>query len=175
MKRVIGIMVLFALAGCDSFTAAPYSISADNNVALKSALGAEHVGVGAFTAAKEIDANCRLAGPIQLPSGLSFEAYIQKAFADELKVAGLYDNKAPIILKGVINDVKFSSNSGSWDLSVTVNSSNGKAVTVADHYEFHTSYSAVSACHNVADAFQPAVQSLVGKVVTDPDFRTLLQ
>jgi hypothetical protein len=176
MKRIImGIIVVLALAGCDTFTAAPYGISADNDVALKSALGTQRIGVEAFTAATPTDPGCRLAGPIQLPGGLTFAGYIQKAFADELKVAGLYDEKAPIIIRGAINELKFSSSSGTWDIALTVVSSNGKSLTVAEHYDFHTSYSAVSACHNAADAFQPAVQSLVGKVIAAPDFRSLLK
>jgi hypothetical protein len=175
MKRILGLMVLFVLAGCDTFSAAPYSISADNNVALKSVAGTQRIGVGPFTAAKQFDAGCRLAGPIQLPGGLTFEGYIQKAFADELKVAGLYDDKGPIVLQGVVNNLGFSSNGGSWDISVTVTSSNGKSVAASEHYDFHTSFSAVSACHNAADAFQPAVQALVGKVIAAPDFRSLLR
>lgn len=175
MKRIFAVLSLFALAGCDSFTAAPYSISADNDLALKAALGTQHVGVGGFTSTTPGDVNCRLAGPIQLPGGLTFADYVQKAFADELKVAGLYDEKSTVLLRGVITDLKFDSLGGSWDISLAVNSSNGKAMTVAEHYEFHTSYTAGSACHNVADAFQPAVQSLVGKVVAAPEFRSLVQ
>jgi hypothetical protein len=175
MKRVIGLMCLLALAGCDTFSAAPYSISADNDVALKSALGGQRVGVGTFTAASEPDANCRLAGPIQLPGGLTFPGYVQKAFTDELKVAGLYDDKSPIILKGLVNELKFGSGSGSWDISVTLSSTNGKSMTAAEHYEFHSSFTAEGACHNVADAFEPAVQALVGKAVTAPEFHTLVQ
>jgi hypothetical protein len=175
MKRLVGLVALIALAGCDSYSAAPYSISADNDIAMKSALGTEHVGIGPFTAAKEFDTNCRLAGPIQLPEGLTFPTYVQKAFADELKVAGLYDEKAPIVLSGVVDDLKFGSMSGDWDITVTLNSTNGKSMTASEHYEFHTSYSAGAACHNVADAFQPTVQGLVGKVVTAPEFHALLR
>lgn len=175
MKRLIVLVALIALAGCDSFSAAPYSISADNDVALKSALGTEHVGVGPFTAAKAFDTSCRLAGPIQLPEGLTYPSYIQKAFADELKVAGLYDEKSPVVLTGVVDDLKFGSMGGTWDITLTLRSSDGKSMKAAEHYEFHTSYTAGSACHNVADAFQPAVQGLVGKVVAAPEFRTLLK
>jgi hypothetical protein len=175
MKRVLYLGVLLLLAGCDTFTAAPYSISADNDVALKTALAGEHVGIGPFTAAQKLDETCRLAGPIELPSGLTFETYIQKAFADELKVAGLYDDHAAITLSGVVNDLKFSTVSGAWDIAVTINSSNGKSLPVSEHYEFHSSYTAMAACHNAADAFQPAVQTLIGKAIASPDFRSLMQ
>lgn len=174
MMRVIWVAILLlTLAGCDTFAAAPYSVSADNNVALKSALGSERIATGTFTMAKPFDPGCRLVGPIELPNGLTFEGYIQKAFTDELKVAGLYDDKSQVILQGVVNDLKFSSTDGTWDIGLTLKSSNGKAITVAEHYDFHTSFSGVSACHNSADAFQPAVQALIGKVIATPDFHTL--
>lgn len=174
MKRIIGILILFTLTACNSYTAAPYGISPDNNLALKSIAGTEHVRVGAFTATQTFDSGCRLAGPIQLPAGLTFEGYIQKAFSDELKVAGVYDDKAQVTLLGTITDMKFSSTGGSWDIALTVNSSNGKSVAVSEHYDFHTSFSAVGACHDVSDFFQPAVQGLVNKVITAPNFRSLL-
>jgi hypothetical protein len=175
MKRLIGLLAVVVLAGCDSFSAAPYSISADNDVALKSALGSERVSVGDFTLAKQFDANCRMAGPIQLPGGMSYQEYVQKAFADELKVSGNYDAKAPIILTGVITDMQFGSTSGTWDIALTLKSTNGKSMSEVEHYEFHTSFTAESACKNVADAFQPAVQGLVGKVVSAAEFGTLLR
>lgn len=174
MKKLAVILALFLLAGCDSFTVAPYGISADNDVALK-AIGNQHVAVGAFTPPKDFDAGCRLAGPIQLPAGLDFTGYIQKAFTDELKVAGLYSDTASVSLTGSIDQLAFSSNSGSWDITVTIHSSNGHAVTATEHYDFHTSFTAEAACHDTADAFQPAVQALIGKLVTAPDFRSLMQ
>jgi hypothetical protein len=69
--------------------------------------------------------------------------------------------------------LSFSSTGGSWNIALKLDSSNGKTLSASEHYEFHTSYSAASACHNVADAFQPAVQALIGKVVAAPDFRLL--
>jgi hypothetical protein len=175
VKRVILIAaILLSLSGCDSFTAASYGISADNDVALKN-FGAQPVIIGAFTAAKDFDTSCRLVGPIELPAGLTFVTYIQKAVSDEFKVAGLYNASAPVSLTGSVDDLAFSSVSGGWDITLTVRSSNGRAVTVAEHYDFHTSYTAEAACHNVADGFQPAVQALIGKLFAAPEFRSLIQ
>jgi hypothetical protein len=174
MRHITWIVLLLTLAGCDSFTAAPYSISANNDVALKSALGTERIGIGIFSMGAKFDPGCRLAGPIQLPNGLTFEGYIQNAFADELKVAGLYDDHGPIVLQGVVDDLRFSTTEGTWDIGLTVKSSNGKTITVTEHYDFHSSFSAMSACHNASDAFQPAVQALIGKVIAAPEFQLLL-
>ncbi len=43
------------------------------------------------------------------------------------------------------------------------------------NYRFDTSWSAYSACKNVADAFGPAVQELLHQVVTNPQFAKLAQ
>lgn len=175
MKKILlGVALCLSLAACDSFTAQRYSISADNDMTLK-AMAGTHVTVGTFTTAKEFDHSCRLVGPIELPDGLTYEGYVQKAFKDELQVAGLYDTQAPVSLTGVLTNVSSGSTSGTWEISITVNSSNGKSLSADEHYDFHTSFSAVSACHNVADAFQPAVQSLIGKVIASPDFKALLK
>jgi hypothetical protein len=174
MKRIFWVVVAaLTLAACDTFTAAPYGISPDNNLALKTALGDQNVAVGPFTMQAQVDNSCRAAGPIRLPSDVTFEAYIQKAFTDELKLAGRYDPQSPVTLTGKVTELSFSSTSGSWDIALTLDSSNGKTSSASEHYEFHTSYSAVSACRNVADAFQPAVQALIAKVVAAPNFRVM--
>jgi hypothetical protein len=174
MKRVLWVLAAFALASCDTFTVPPYSATADNNLALKAALGDQHVAVGQFTMAAKPDDTCRGTGPIQLPGGMTFEGYLQKAFTDELKLAGLYDAQAPLTLTGRITDLRFTSmGSGTWDIALTLDSSNGKTLSATEHYDFHTSYTGNSACRNVAEAFQPAVQELVGKVAAAPDFRVL--
>lgn len=175
MMRIVGLLLLFTLAACDSFPAAPYGVSPDNSLALKSIPASEHVNVGAFTVTQTFNSTCRLAGPIRLPGGLSFEGYIQKAFSDELKVAGVYDDKSPVTLHGVVTDMEFSSNSGYWDIALTVNSSNGNSVAVSERYDFDASFISVGACHNVAAAYQSAVQELINKVITAPTFRSLLR
>ena len=174
MKKGFFLLALLCLAGCDSFTAAPYGISADNNIALKSAGAGAHVAVGNFVMAAKYDPGCRMAGPIQLPGGLTAEAYIQKAFSDELKIAGLYDESAKNRLTGTITQFEFGSTSGGWDMALTLTSTNGKNASAKEHYEFHSSFTAASACHNVADAFQPAVQGLIGQIIQSPDFKALL-
>lgn len=174
MKRIFWVVAAgLTLAACDNFSAAPYGISPDNNLGLKAALGDQQVAVGAFTMQAKVDAACRAVGPIQLPGNATFEGYIQKAFTDELKLAGRYDPQSPVTLTGKITQLEFSSMNGSWDIALSLASSNGKTLSASEHYEFHTSYSGVSACHNVADAFEPAVQSLIGKVAAAPDLRVL--
>jgi hypothetical protein len=155
-----------------------YSISADNNVALKS-VGASNINVATFKGPVTFDNSCRAAGPIAPPDDLTFEAYIQKALADELKVAGMFDDRSPkVTLTGVVEQLSFSSSrgltGGTWDIGLRVTSSNGKSTFVTEHYEFNSGFDALTACKQTAEAYLPAVQNLIGKLVTCQDFRSLV-
>ena len=155
-----------------------YSISADNNVALKS-VGVSNINVGTFKGPVNFDDMCRGDGPIAPPDGMSFEAYIQKALADELKVAGMFDDQSPkVTLTGVVEQLSFSSSrgatGGSWDIGLRVNSSNGKSISISEHYEFNSGFAAITACKQTAEAYLPAVQNLIGKLVKSSDFRGLV-
>ena len=110
---------------------------------------------------------------------MSFEAYIQKALADELKVAEIFDDKMPnITLAGVVERLAFSSmrglTGGSWDIGLKVSSSNGKSLAVSEHYEFNSCFTAGTACRQTAEAYLPAVQNLIGKLVMSPEFKGLV-
>lgn len=178
MKKVVLALSVLGLSACSTFTPQRYNISADNNVALK-ALGVGNISVGAFTGPSAFDRACRGAGPIAPPDNMSFEGYIQKAFADELKVAGMFDDKTPkTILTGAVEQLSFSSSrgltGGEWNISLRINSSNGKSISASEHYEFESGFIADTACKQTAEAYLPAVQNLIGKVVKAPEFRSLL-
>ena len=178
MKKIIISLSIVALSACSTFTPQRYNISADNNVALK-AIGVGNINVGKFSGPLLFDNACRGAGPIAPPDNTSFEGYIQKALADELKVAGLYDEEKPkTTLTGAIETLSFSSSrgltNGEWNISLRVNSSNGKSVFVTEHYEFKSGFDAITACKQTAEAYLPSVQNLIGKVIKAPGFKSLL-
>ena len=178
MKKITVFLLVLGLSGCSTYMPQRYSISADNNVALK-AIKAGNINVGPFKGLANFDNGCRAAGPISPPDNMSFEAYIQKALADELKVAGKYDDKTPkITLSGELEQLGFSSTrgltGGSWDIGLRVKSSNGKSVFVSEHYEFNSGFIADTACKQTAEAYYPAVQNLIGKLVRSPDFEALV-
>ena len=178
MKNLSIVIVALALSACSTYMPQRYTIAADTNVALK-AIPVGNINVGAFKGPTGFDNACRAAGPIAPPDGLSFEAYIQKALADELKVAGKFDDKTPkVTLSGVVEQLAFSSargvTGGSWDIGLRVNSSNGKSTFVSEHYEFNSGYVADTACKQTAEAYLPAVQDLIGKLVKSPEFLKLV-
>jgi hypothetical protein len=178
MKKIAVVLSTLALTACSTYMPQRYSISADNNVALKS-IGVGNINVGAFNGPENFDNSCRAAGPIAPPDNMTFAAYVQKALADELKVAGLFDDKtAKVTLTGALEQLAFSSSrgltGGSWDLALRVSSSNGKSAFVTEHYEFNSGFVADTACKQTAEAYFPAVQNLIGKLIKSPGFKSLV-
>ncbi len=176
---VAAVLLVGLVTGCSTFTTPRYSISADTNVALK-ALGESKLGVGPFTGPPAFDNACRAAGPLAPPDGMSHTAYIKKAFEDEFKVAGIYAAESPRrTISGVVNKIQFSSaralTGGSWDIDLTLSSSNGSTMQVVEHYEFESGYVADTACKQTAEAYFPAVQNLIAKSVRAPEFKALLK
>jgi hypothetical protein len=117
---------------------------------------------------------------MRVADGLTHTQYIQKAFEDELKIAGAYA-AAPsrVTLTGKIEKIEFSSTraitGGSWTIDLLLTSSNGKNLKVSEYYEFDSGFAAFEACRNTAEAFSRAVQNLVGKTVKHQAFPSLVQ
>jgi hypothetical protein len=178
MKRLlVVVMLIVASSGCSTYAAARYSISADNVRALRSFKG-QTVNVGAFTAAKpgQTEITCRGVGPIKTPDGEPFEQFVRKAFIDELTIAEIYAPDAAVSLTGRLDAIDFSSGVGAtWNIALTVASSNGRNISVTEDYRYTSSYFGETACNQTAQALMPAIQNLVGKVITHPEFQTLLR
>lgn len=179
IRILIVVVAALVLTACETPTTQRYAISADNNQLIK-ALGASSVGVGTFVGPAEFNANCRALGALQVADDLTHTQYIQKAFEDELKVAGAFASGTPrVTLTGKVQRLEFSSmralTGGSWTIDLAMASSNGKSLLVNEHYEFSSGFSAPEACRNTAEAFSRAVQNLVGKTVRNPEFATLIK
>jgi hypothetical protein len=165
------------LSACETPTTQRYSILADNSMAIKS-LNASGIGVGTFQPPAAFSETCRALGPLKVSDNLTHTGYIQKAFEDELKIAGAFGNPARVSLNGKINTLEFSSShgltGGYWKIDMTLASTNGKSMNVDEYYEFNSGFSAPEACRQTAEAFTRAVQNLVGKTVADPQFKGLI-
>lgn len=175
IKLTISIALASMLVGC-GFAVNQYGASVDNVTVMKSS-GLKPVAIGTFSSFQPnlSTIGCRAAGSIEIPDNTSFESYIQKAFTDELKLAGLYDEKSTTKLQGKIEELDFNSNigAGKWVLSLTLkNNTDTEYKTTAIH-EFSTNWVADKACQQVAQAFVPAVQKLILLTVNNPKFGTL--
>jgi len=178
-RSLFAFPIALTLAACSTFTTPRYSSNADTNVHLKS-LGVSSIAVGSFSGPKEFDNACRAAGPLAPPDGLSHTEYFRKALEDELKFAGLHVPASPrIVLSGVVNKLEFSSarglTGGSWDIDVTLSSSNGRKMSAKERYEFESGFVADTACKQTAEAYMPTVQNLIKKIVYSPEFKGLVQ
>jgi hypothetical protein len=167
------------LAACETPTTQRYAISADNNQAIRS-IGATGIGVRSFVGPADFSSNCRALGPMQVADNLTHTQYIQKAFEDELKIAGAFAQGTPrVTIGGRVNKIEFSSTKGItggyWQIDLSLDSSNGKNLDVSEYYEFNSGFSANEACRNTAEAYSRAVQNLVGKAVKSSTFTALLK
>jgi hypothetical protein len=177
MRRYLAILLLaVVLSGCSTYAAQRYSISVDNVMALRS-LDGKTLNVGPFTSAQQglSEIMCRGVGPIKTPDGEPFTDFIRKALIDELKLANAFSPTAPVTLTGHLNKIDFSSVGGTWEISLTVRSSNGQSSTVTEHYAYTSSYFGETACNQTAQALMPAVQNLIGKLVRGPELQALLR
>lgn len=178
MKTFYTVLLLsiLTLSGCSTMTPARYSISAENNQALKNYQG-KKVNLASFSSATIFDSNCRMMGSIEAADGLSMQAFIQKAFNQEFKLAGIYSLTGTQVT-GTLNQIEFSSTSGLtsgwWKIGIMLVSSNQKTLQVHNVYEFKSGFDGITACNQTAQALTPAVQDLIRKAVTDPKFIDLL-
>lgn len=118
---------------------------------------------------------CRGVGPIKTPDGEPFAGFVKSGLVSELKMAGVFAPGAAVQLTGKPDNIDFSSVTGAWNLGLTVTSSNGRSLSVAEKYSYTSSYFGETACNQTAQALMPAVQDLIAKVVHAPDFPTLLK
>jgi hypothetical protein len=155
----------------------PYGASVQNVETIK-ALRISPVAVEKFTTFEpELSSiGCRAAGPVRTPNEQPFEKIIESALTDELKLAGAYDPKSPVIIQGHLEYITFNSNigAGKWVIKVKVSSkAKPDGFSVDSQHEFSTNWVADKACQQVAQAFGPAVQDLINKIVSHPQFKLL--
>ncbi|GLS15043.1 hypothetical protein GCM10007935_24760 [Hydrogenophaga electricum] len=170
------IVLASALASGCAFKTTPYGVSVANVEAIKSA-GIKPVAVEKFESFSPglTTLMCRGTGPVTVEP--SYEAYIEKALIDELKLAGVYDVGSKIRIKGRLDKVDFSSaiGGGKWFFSVTVSSESDEGYSTSSEFPFESSFVGDRACQEVAQAFVPAVQRLIKDVVSDARFKKLAQ
>jgi hypothetical protein len=159
------------VSGC-AYNASQYGASIRNVEAIKEQR-IKPVAVAQFKSSRPglASITCRAAGPVTVTP--SFESYIERAFIDELKLAGAYDAASGIILSGMLEQVDFSSgmSDGNWTFTLTVSNNRNESFTTRSRFGFSGSFVADKACQEVAQAFGSAVQKLIEDVVRDPKFR----
>ena len=175
------ILAFILISGCDSPSSVPYRASTDNALKMQSKLSGldQQIAIAPFTLAEalDVDRGCRMLGNIDATAGKSFEEYVQGAYKDELFLAKLYDPNATLSLQGELNQIEFSTMGGSdWKLGILLRTNLfPEGIEVTTLYDFKGSFSAINACQNAANAFGPAVESLIRASIDHPDFVRLFK
>ena len=180
MKKILILTVASALAisACETTSSRPYTPSTENIIAFQKAIPAgAKVNVGDFTAAEgvNVEPSCRALGALEVAPGKTPMEFVQDALRDELFESGRYSTDGTT-LRGTLTALKPDSiGKGTWTIGLNIASDKlPNGIDVDTLYEFKSSYSAISACQNVIDAFTPAVQETIAKVIDHPEFGSLL-
>jgi len=174
---ILTLVAIISFSGC-SVKVPQYNSSADNVVKLRKMNF--KLNVGTFTATNSAKETLyRLARTIVVPHGLTFEKYIENAFAEELKMADKYSSESNIIITANLNKLESSSglaSTGYWSFDMTIKSSNGKSFDIVSRYIYDTSFVGAIACNEMMpDAFKPAIQELIKEIISNPKFNALIQ
>jgi hypothetical protein len=167
-----------ALAGCQTMQPASYSNYGDNTFVLRKITDAK-LRVTSMSDVSKFDSGCRMVGPIKTAGTRPLAEFIRDSLNDEFKFAGLYsDDPAATELSATLNSAEFSSMTaltrGYWTFSLQLaNRTSGKSLKTESRYDFDSGFDAMTACMNTSNALTPAVQRLIYKVVSDPEFLAL--
>ncbi len=170
-RTVIPLWLLACASACTTaYSVEPYAPTANTYADMQGLRQVTDRGiqVGKFTFAKDGPEIPVMRGAsIETPDKRPFSAYIHDALIAELKTAGVYSDAAPVTLTGVIDSIRFSQSSqkGEWEIVLTLYSSNGISVQIDERHDFG---------EKPWDAFMPAVQELIAKLVHDPKFKELV-
>lgn len=168
------------LAGCETMQPASYSNYGDNTFTLRKLADAK-LRVVSMSDVSKFDSGCRMVGPIKTAGNRPLAEFIRDSMNDEFKFAGLYsEDPAATELSATLNSAEFSSMTGLtrgyWTFSLQVaNKVSGKSLKADSRYDFDSGFDAMTACMNSSNALTPAVQRLINKVVTDPQFPDLVK
>ena len=179
--KSLGFIALISLfvAACETTSTRPYEASVENVLAMQAARGdmEQKLSIGSAVAAADVDTelSCRALGALEVAPGQTPVDYIKTALQTEMFQAGLYDQTNGSVIDLTVTALDFSSfGTGNWTAALKLASPNlPDGYTVDVEYSFKTSWSAVKACQNVIDAFQPTVSTLIKKAVDDPRFKQL--
>ena len=167
------LVIVFVLYGCTTLQPPQYAVSADTNQILKQFRERKAV-LTELVPAASYRPRCRGEKPIG--DALILTQYVANAFNDELKFADLYDQAQGAKISGSMDKIEFSSISGWWDLAITLRSETGVQISVENRYSFTVNFivGMAQACTQTAQALGIAIQGLIKKTVSHPQFPSLV-
>lgn len=171
-RALIPVLLALGASGCATGEAVQsYAVTANTYADMQDLKRAtDHpIGVGHFRMARDpVELPVAPGATIETPHGESFATYLRDALVSELKTAGVYSDAAPVMLTGVIESIQLSHSTqqAEWRIVLTVYSSSGISVQVEERHPLS---------EKPSEAFMPAVQDLIAKLVHDPRFKELVR
>lgn len=168
---------VLALSACVTAPPPRYQPGIDNTQTLMRG-GHDAIAVGAFDAApgvKNSDLNVR-GSTLTGGSDGTFSAYLREALITELKTAGRYADTAGTRISGTLTDNRLDAaiKTGSADVAAHFVVTRGGAKvydkTLSAHETWESSFMGAVAIPAAMRNYASAVQKLLGKLFSDPDF-----
>jgi hypothetical protein len=170
--KTLFVLLPLILSACSTFEISRYSVSEYNNKAIVSK-GIRDINIGSFTGYAFFNAGCKFEGPVAAADDMTFSTYIRRAFIAEFIKAHAFNSSSPTTITGRVNTLKFTPSTvdttGSWDIAITLYSSNGRKQSFIEHYVFPSDTNSATACTKTANAFISAMQNLIAKTIDAPD------
>ena len=176
MKRIAFILlILFSVTACETYTASRYHVPAKHTYYLQNLNKNVNFSVGNFDQTDKVSVNraCRLAGPVKVTGDQTFADYLKDALIEEFATADIYSESSKKQLSGKIINASFSSVTPAYWVFNTDFSIDGSkdVINVNTNYSFGTSFSAIGACRNVAEAFPHAVEQHINDLFKNEAFK----
>lgn len=144
----------------------------------KNVFNKEEINVGPFTSFSpgQSEFSCSTLEIIKTPKNEAFSMYIREAFISELRQIDAFYPLANITLSANLDTIDYDERTNRYlGLMITVNSSNGKYLTVwAKHEIPKTRYLLPNSCQDLAKAFLIVVQKLISNLIRSPEFPALI-
>jgi hypothetical protein len=154
-----------------------YLVESENRD-FKKIINEKKINIGPFTSSNpgQADFGCKSMGSIKTPGNEAYSMYVRKALISELDHLSAFSPQAEVTLSANLDRIDYdSSEKKHFSLMITVNSSNGKSLAVRGKYEIPGSPGLFDAsCQDLARAFRPAVQNLIGNLIRSPEFPVLI-
>jgi hypothetical protein len=174
MKTFLIVVMALLLSACQSYSFGRYTTSTNNLETLR-LLSPKSINVSGFSATTPNHTEILCVGRIYIKTqdGEEFTKFIEKALVSELKMAGVFSTNAKTTISGKLEYIDASYVSGSWEMTLKLTSSNGKSAVFKEKYSYPRG-TFDSACMLPTQAFVPAVQDLISKILTSEEFKTLI-
>lgn len=170
LKKSAALIVLLSLTNCASNNIKSYRV--DPNLKFDVQQNElQKIFIKSVTMPKDDTNNimCRMAGNIYLPKKMTYSQYIKDAFITSVRsIDKLSESEnGAHRLSVVLTQVNFCTISGEWYIDGDVTVDHYAPVQIKTVTEYGTSYDAMSACRNTAEAFDEAVMNFVKKILTN--------